>query len=82
MTRCRTPQLITRITAFGKTEQFKPKEESITVYLERVELNSTVNKITVGEKKVTVFPSIVSIQACTLLRDLVSLAKPKEKTFE
>ena len=61
MTRCRIPQLITRITDLGKTEQFKPKEESITVYLERVELNSTVNNITIGEnlKKVTVFPSVV-----------------------
>ena len=70
-----------RMTAIGKIEQFKAEEESITAYLERVELYFAANDIDEGEKKVTVFLSVVGAQAYTLLRDLVSPAKPKEKTF-
>ena len=70
------------MTAIGKIEQFKPEEESITAYLERVELSFTANDITQGEKNVTVFLSVVGMQAYTLLRDLVSPAKPKDKTFK
>ena len=70
------------MTAIGKIEQFKPEEESITAYLDRVELYFTANDITQGEKKVTIFLSEVGVQAYTLLRDLVSPAKPKDKTFE
>ena len=77
----RTLQLTTRMTAIGKIEQFKP-EESITAYLERVELYFAATDISDGAKKVTVFLSVVGMQAYTLLRDLVSPAKPKEKTFE
>ena len=69
------------MTIIGKIEQFKPEEESITAYLERVELYFAANNITEGEKKVTVFLSVVGVQPYTLLRDLVSPAKPKEKTF-
>ena len=66
-----------RMTAIGNIEQFKPEEESITAYLERVELYFAANNINKGEKKVTVFLSVVGIQAYTLLRDSVSPAKPK-----
>ena len=48
-----TLQLTTRMTAIGKIEQFKPEEESITAYLERVELSFTANDITQGEKNVS-----------------------------
>ena len=70
------------MTAIGKIEQFKPEEELITAYLERVELYFAANDITDGAKKVTVFLSVGGVLAYTLLRDLVSPAKPKEKTFE
>ena len=69
------------MTAIGKIEQFKPEEESITAYLERVELYFAANDINEGEKKVTIFLSVVGMQAYTLLRDLVSPAKLKKKTF-
>ena len=70
------------MTAIGKIEQFKAEEEWITAYLERVELYFAANDIDEDEKKVTVFLSVVGIQAYPLLRDLVSPAKPKEKTFK
>ena len=44
--------------------------------------NFAANDITDGAKKVTVFLSVVGVQAYTLLRDLVSPAKLNEKTFE
>ena len=71
-----------KMTTIGNIEQFKPEEESITAYLEWVELYFAANNITEGEKKVTVFLSVVGVQPYTLLRDLVSPAKPKEKTFD
>ena len=40
------------------------------------------NNITKGKKEVTVFLRVVGIQPHILLRDLVSQAKPKEKTFD
>ena len=49
------------MTAIGKIEQFKPEEESITVYLERVELYFAANDITDSDKKVTVFLSVVGL---------------------
>ena len=49
------------MTAIGKIEQFKPEEESITAYLERVELYFAANDITDGAKKGTVFLSVVGM---------------------
>ena len=70
------------MSSIGKIEEFKPEEEAITAYLERMELFFAAANGIKEEKKVTVFLTVVGATTYTLLRDLVSPAKPKEKTFE
>ena len=69
------------MSSIGKIDEFKPEGESITTYLERMELFFTTNNIEDG-KKVIVFLSVIGANAYTLLQDLVALAKPFEQLTE
>ena len=68
------------VTYFGKLEEFRPNTETIVTYLEWVDLFFAANNIA-NEKKVVVFLSTVGGRIYSLLHDLLSPAKPQEKTM-
>ena len=63
------------MSSYGRIKEFRPEEESIESYLERIELFFTTNEIA-NEKKVVVFLSVVGSKTYTILRSLVAPAKP------
>ena len=67
------------MASFGRIEEFSPEKETISNYLERVEIFFQTNAIA-DEKKVPVFLSIVGGNIYALLRSLLSPTKPQEKT--
>ena len=69
------------MSSIGKIDEFKPEEESVAAYLERMELFFAANNIKEAEKQVTVFLSVVGANTYTLLRGLVAPEKPKDKSF-
>lgn len=69
------------MSKFGHLQEFHSGAESVTTYLERMELSFTTNEIA-DEKKVTVFISSVGSTMYPLLQDLVVPAKPADKTLE
>ena len=60
--------------------EFKPEEEQISTYLERVQLFFVANSIA-EEKQVVVLLSAVGAKTYALLRDLLAPTKPQEKTI-
>ena len=64
----------------GRLEAFNPDLESITVYLERVELYFCANEVK-REKQVPVFLNLLGRETYALLRNLVSPVKPAEKSL-
>ena len=77
----RTQQLATRMTSYGRIKEFRPEEETIESYLERIKLFFTANEIA-DEKKVAVFLSVIGSKTYTVLRSLVAPAKPSDKGFD
>ena len=65
----------------GRMEQFDPDNESIVVYLERMQLYFEVNGIK-PEKQVPVFFSIIGRENYGLLRNLSAPEKPSEKSLK
>ena len=70
----KTLQLATRMASYGKLSEFHPEAESISAYLERVELFFTANSIA-DDKKVAVFLSVIGGKTYSLLRDLLAPEK-------
>jgi len=68
------------MTSFGRIEEFSPEKETISNYLERVEIFFQANS-TADEKKVPVFLSIAGGNIYALLCSLLLPAKPQEKSF-
>ena len=66
--------------SYGKLSEFHPEAESISAYLERVELFFTANSIA-DDKKVAVFVSVVGGKTYSLLRDLLAPEKPQDKSL-
>ena len=66
---------------FGELKEFRPENEKIGVYLERVQLYFQANDIK-DTKKVPVFLSTVGAHIYQLLHDLLSPANPKDSTLE
>ncbi|KAL5487308.1 hypothetical protein EMCRGX_G019895 [Ephydatia muelleri] len=64
----------------GKIQEFEPGNESMSAYLERVELFMAANAIA-EERKVTVFLSTVGPKTYGLLRNLVAPSKPQDKSM-
>ena len=64
------------MASFGRLEEFSPEKETISNYLERVEIFFLANSIADG-KKVAVFLSVVGGNIYALLRNLLSPAKPQ-----
>ena len=68
------------MASFGKKGEFSPDKETISNYLEHVEIFFQANGIAEDEKKVPVFLSITGGDIYALLRSLLSPVKPQEKT--
>ena len=71
---CRT------MTSFGHIYEFRPENESIEAYLERIELYFSANDVD-EEKKVSIFLSILGGKTYSVLTDLLAPVKPREKSF-
>lgn len=69
------------MSKFGRLQEFNNDTESVTAYLERVDLFFAANEIA-ADKKVAVFLSSVGSATYALLRDLSAPAKPAEKTMD
>ena len=65
---------------YGQLSQFDSDQETMSAYLERVEIFFQANNIA-EEKQVGIFLSLIGAKTYGLLRDLVAPAKPKEKTL-
>ena len=65
----------------GKLDPFQPESETISAYLERVDLFFEANEVA-ADKKVAVFLSVIGGKTYTLLRNLTAPVKPSEKTLE
>ena len=68
------------MTSFGRIKEFRPEEETIDSYLERIEIFFTANGIA-AEKQVPVFLSVIGSKTYAILRNLVAPEKPTKKNF-
>ena len=66
---------------FGQLEPFKAEVESFASYKERFELYIQANSVA-ADKKVSVFLSVIGLEAYTLLHNLCSPQKPQEKSYD
>ena len=66
---------------FGTLQEFTPGSESVTTYLERVNVFFKANDIAAG-KRVPVLLSVVGAKTYALLRSLTSPTLPQEKSFD
>lgn len=66
---------------FGTLQEFIPGSESVTAYLERVNVSFKANDIAAG-KRVPVLLSVVGAKTYALLRSLTSPTLPQEKSFD
>ena len=64
----------------GQLQEFIPKTENITAYLERVELYFVANGVK-ADKQVAVFLSVVGGKIYSLLRDLLAPKKPQDTSL-
>ena len=67
--------------AFGHIREFELGTESISAYLERVQLYFVANDVA-NEKKVAVLLSVIGSKTYVLLRSLLHPEAPKENTFD
>ena len=65
----------------GVLEEFEPSSESVTNYVERVQMYFVANDV-VAAKQVSTFLSAVGRRTYAVLRDLVLPDDPKDKTFD
>ena len=66
---------------FGQLHKYQPSEGPISTYLEWVTLFFQANNIP-QEKRMAVFLSLVGTMMYTLLRALLALKEPKEKSLQ
>ena len=69
------------MATFGRLEEFNPRKETISSYLERIELYFLANEIA-EKKQVAVFLSVIGGQMYSLLRNLLAPAKPHEQNLQ
>ena len=65
---------------YGRLEHFQPDSETITAYLERVDLYFRANDVP-NDKKVSVLLNFIGAKTYTLLRNLVAPTAPADKTL-
>ena len=64
---------------FGQLQPFKSKVESFASYMERFELFAIANSVE-DDKKVSVFSSVIGLDAYTPLCNFCSLEEPQDKS--
>ena len=64
----------------GRIQEFDAETESITAYLERMQLFLTANAVD-DDKKVAVLLSVIGSKTYSLLRNLLEPEKPSSKTY-
>ena len=64
----------------GRIQEFDAETESITAYLEHVQLFMMANAVD-DDKKVAVFLSVIGSKTYSLLRNLLEPEKPSSKTY-
>ena len=72
--------MATATVTYGTIKEFDPTVETITAYLERLQLYFAANGVA-EEKKVPVLLTVVGPKVYTLLRGLLAPALPKEKSY-
>ena len=72
--------MATNSTFIGSLSAFDPDQESISSYMERVQIFFTANSVE-EDKQVPVFLSVVGANTYTLLRTLLAPAKPSTKSL-
>ena len=72
---------VSKAGVIGKLQEFNPDQESIAAYLERFDLYVTVNGIAEAQRVPTLLLVMGRIHY-TLIRDLVSPAKPENQTLD
>ena len=71
------------MTSYGRMDEFRPDNESIDAYLERIDLYFKANFDEMSDaKKVSIFLSVLGGKTYSILRDLLAPAKPREKSFD
>ena len=65
---------------FGRIQEYQPKNELFSAYLERVQLFFLANGVE-DDKRVPIFLSVVGSKTYLVLRNLVASTLPQEKTF-
>ena len=65
---------------FGHIQEFRPDDESISAYLERLQLFFEANSV-VEAKQVPVLLSVLGAKNYALLRSLLASALPKDKSY-
>ena len=65
---------------YGQLSQFNSEQETLSAYLERVDIFFQANNIA-EKKQVGIFLSLIGAKTYGLLRDLVAPTKPKEKSL-
>ena len=68
-------------TRHGRLNEFYVENETVTAYMERVELYFDANDVA-DDKKVPVLLSNIGAKMYGLLRSLAALKAPKEKTLD
>ena len=66
---------------YHMTKEFDPKSETISAYLECLQLYFEANDVA-NAKKVSVLLTVIGPKVYTLLRGLLAPALPKEKTYK
>ena len=69
------------MAVFGRINEFCPDNETLSVYLERVDLFFAANNVP-DENKVPLFLTVIRATAYSVLHNLVAPASPKSKSFE
>ena len=69
------------MAVFGHINEFKPDQESLAVYLERVELFFAANNVQ-AERKVPMLLAVIGSAAYSVLHNLLAPESPKMKTYE
>ena len=67
------------MTSYGRMDEFRPDNESIDAYLERIDLYFKANFDEMSDaKKVSIFLSVLGGKTYSILRDLLAPAKLHE----
>ena len=69
------------VSTVGQVEPFDPDADDWQVYAERLDQFFAANEIS-GEKKVSVFLTVIGSKAYTLLRNLLAPTKPADKSYK